>query len=608
MRYTEWPLPAKFCLPAAGFMAIAGLWTLLASLIFLYGAGLLNAFPHPYWQWWLYALYAPPNPVVTRWLGIAALVATAVPLLIAVGPVVRRARQGGYILAGQGGKPAIRRGSTDNHGHADWLSVKEARIRYSGQHSDYGGVVVGEAYRVDQDKTARAAFEPANAKTWGHGGTAPLLIDPCMRGPTHSLLFAGAGGFKTTSALTSLVHWTGSAVVLDSSCEIGPMLLKIREAMGHEVVCLDLEHATSTGFNVLDWIDLRSPMAESNVHAVTTWICGEPGVRESEESQFFRNRGREMVACLLAHMLWDDSIPETEKTLRTLRAGISAPDKQMRRVLRGIHRTSSSHMARELAGSLMDIVPETFDGIYANANESTSWLSVPAYASLVSGNRFRTASLADGKLTIFVQLPLKTLLATPATCRVIIGALLNAVYEADGKLSGRVFFLLDEVARLGPMKVLEQARDAGRKYGITMQLLYQSVGQLVGQWGRDGQRAWYDGVSWRGYAAIADMETAREVSTAVGDYGVVALSEGDNHGRHGRLGEIGSRSKGRTASRHEIRRALIKPEELLHDTREDELFVLARGSKPLRCGRAIYFRRPELHGLIGENRFAKVTT
>jgi type IV secretion system protein VirD4 len=577
-------------------------------VVFLCGTGLLGAFPHPYWQWWLYALYAPPNPTVARWLSLAALVATVVPILIGLGPLARRTRQGGPVWAGLRGNAATRRGSTDNHGHADWLSIREARVRYPGPHPDFGGIVVGEAYRVDQDKMAHAPFDPSHRKTWGHGGTAPLLIDPCARGPTHSLLFAGAGGFKTTSALTSLVHWTGSAVVLDPSCEIGPMLLKVREGMGHQVACLDLEHADRTGFNVLDWIDIRSPLAESNVNAVTTWICGEPSGRESEESQFFRNRGREMVACLLAHLLWDDSIPETEKTLRTLRAGISTPDKQIRRVLRGIYRTSHSHMARELAGSLMDIVPETFDGIYANANESTSWLSVPAYASLVSGDRFRTASLADGKLTIFVQLPLKTLLATPAVGRVIIGALLNAVYEADGNLTGRVFFLLDEVARLGPMKVLEQARDAGRKYGITMQLLYQSVGQLVSQWGRDGQRAWYDGVSWRGYAAIADMETAREVSAAIGDYGVVALSEGDNRGRHGKLGEIGSRSKGRTANRHEIRRALIKPEELLHDTREDELFVLARGTKPLRCGRAIHFRRPELRELIRENRFAKANT
>ena len=89
---------------------------------------------------------------------------------------------------------------------------------------------------------------------------------------------------------------------------------------------------------------------------------------------------------------------------------------------------------------------------------------------------------------MFLQIPLGALQSTPAVGRVVIGALLNAAYEADGRVKGRILYLLDEAARLGPMKILETARDAGRKYGITLQLLYQSVGQLERQWGRDGKR------------------------------------------------------------------------------------------------------------------------
>ena len=50
----------------------------------------------------------------------------------------------------------------------------------------HGGIVVGEAYRVDQDRLARRALEPADRSTWGQGGTAPLLIDPCRSGSTHA--------------------------------------------------------------------------------------------------------------------------------------------------------------------------------------------------------------------------------------------------------------------------------------------------------------------------------------------------------------------------------------------------------------------------------------
>jgi type IV secretion system protein VirD4 len=74
-------------------------------------------------------------------------------------------------------------------------------------------------------------------------------------------------------------------------------------------------------------------------------------------------------------------------------------------------------MARHIAGSLMDVVHETFSGIHANANQGTSWLSVPAFADLVSGDAFKTSDLASERTSVFVQIPLAALLTTPAIAR-----------------------------------------------------------------------------------------------------------------------------------------------------------------------------------------------
>ena len=83
---------------------------------------------------------------------------------------------------------------------------------------------------------------------------------------------------------------------------------------------------------------------------------------------------------------------------------------------------------------------------------------------------------------------------------------------------------------------------------------------------------------------------------------MIATSQGDREGSQARSG-IASSSSGRSENRSEVKRALIKPDELLHDTPADEAFVLVRGSKPLRCGRAIWFRRPEWLNLVSANRF-----
>ena len=74
-------------------------------------------------------------------------------------------------------------------------------------------------------------------------------------------------------------------------------------------------------------------------------------------------------------------------------------------------------------------------------------------------------------------------------------------------------FLLDEVARLGFMRILETVRDAGRKYGITLLLLFQSIGQMRETYGgRDAASKWFESASWISFAAVNDPETADYIS------------------------------------------------------------------------------------------------
>jgi type IV secretion system protein VirD4 len=596
------------CIRSFGVLVLGSAgWTIVASLVFLTGSGLIRSFSYPLYQWWLYLLFSPPNRIVALWLGIGAAAATAIMAVFVAALLVGRpkARSALPWRSQQRAVPAPVRGKSDNHGHADWLSIQKAQALFPGPAPGYGGIVVGEAYRVDEDAVAELPFDPGVKATWGKGGKAPLLIDPCRSGPTHSLIFAGAGSFKSTSAISTLLTWSGSAVVLDPSCELGPMLANALQNMGHRIYQLGLHEGI--GFNVLDWIDIGSPLAATNVLSIVDWVCGDAAPGQDANGAFFASRGKALVSCLLAHMLWDPALPKEDKTLAQLRIGLSTPEPELRKILQSIHERSLSPLARDYAGTLKGLVDETFSGIYANADDTTAWLANPAFASLVSGNTFKSLDLLDGKTSVFLQIPLAALQSTPAIGRTVVGALLNAAYEADGRISGRILYLLDEVARLGPMKIIETARDAGRKYGITLQLLYQSVGQLEKQWGKDGKRAWYDGVSHRTYAAVQDLDTAKELEETFGNYAVEAISGGSNKGTSGKAFELGSMSRGTSTSSQEISRPLIRRDELMNDCRTDEAFIIVRGAKPLRCGRAIYFRRPEMVARVEANRFSRAT-
>ncbi len=589
-----------------GFVLAVAAWTVMASMVFLFGTGLVRDFQHPFWQWWLYALNFDGNPRTALWLKISAGVGAMPPLLMStaliyrgrqvIGPRLRRPLLGGRVRS----PSAV----TDNHGHAAWMTMDKARERFSGANPAFGGRVIGEAYRVDRDRVADRRFDPEDLRTWGQGGKAPLLIDPCREGSTHSLMIVGTGGYKTTTAISTLLFWTGAAVVLDPSGEIAPMLRAARRRMGHAVH--EIDPASDIGINVLDWIDIKSPLAATNIDAVVSWICGDTKPANKKDD-FFDSMSRNVVRCFLAHILYDPKAPPELKTLRSVRQAIAMPADQIRAVLRGIFENSPSLYARQLAGPVCGLVDETFSGVIGGAAEMTTWLANDAFANLVSHSSFATSDLLKGKVTIFLKMPLKALETEPGVARTIIGALLNAVYEADGNVKGRVLFLLDEAARLGSMKILETARDAGRKYGITLDLIYQSTGQLVDQWGEQGKRAWYDAVSYRCYAAVQDIDTATELENSFGTYGVMASSEGTNTGSSGKGFETGNRSRGSNISYHEIGRPLIRKAELMRDVRDDEMFVLARGMAPLRCGRAIYFRRPELVAQVAENRFHKST-
>jgi type IV secretion system protein VirD4 len=587
-----------------GIILMAVAWTVVASMVFLTGTGLLHDFQHPFWQWWLYALNFEGNMRVALWLKISAAVGV-IPPVIMIAAVIYRAQQ---VIGPRLRRPLFGRivksplAVTDNHGRAEWMPMPSALERFPGGNPVFGGIVVGEAYRVDQDKVAAKRFDPHNAKTWGQGGRAPLLIDPCREGPTHSLMIIGSGGYKTTTAISTLLHWIGSAVILDPSGEIAPMLRDARERMGQTV--FEIDPSTDSGFNVLDWIDIQSPLAATNIASVVSWIC-EDVKSANKKEDFFDAMSRNVIKCFLAHLLADPAAPPELKTLRSVRHAIAMPADQIRAVLRGIFETSPSTYARQLAGPVCGLVDETFSGVIGGAAEMTTWLANEAFSNLVSGNTFKTGDVLNGKVTVFLKMPMKALETEPGISRTIIGALLNAVYEADGRAEGRVLFLLDEAARLGYMKILETARDAGRKYGITLQLLYQSTGQIVEQWGEQGKRSWYDGISYRCYAAVQDLDTATELENSFGTYGVMASSEGQNTGRAGKALEASNISRGSNISYHEIGRPLIRKAELMRDVRDDEQFVLARGMAPLRCGRAIYFRRPELSVQVAANRFYK---
>ncbi|MEJ1116907.1 type IV secretory system conjugative DNA transfer family protein [Phyllobacterium sp. CCNWLW109] len=124
-------------------------------------------------------------------------------------------------------------------------------------------------------------------------------------------------------------------------------------------------------------------------------------------------------------------------------------------------------------------------------------------------------------------------------------------------------------------------------------MIYQSIGQMRETYGgRDAASKWFESASWISFAAINDPETADYIEARRHD-----------HGRD-RPGQPQLSGKGimRTRSKQLAARPLIQPHEVLR-MRADEQIVFTAGNAPLRCGRAIWFRRDDMKACIGTNRF-----
>lgn len=489
------------------------------------------------------------------------------------------------------------------HGANDWMSDAQAAKLFPAS----GGIVVGENYRPDKDTVGQVGFDPRRKDTWGKGGKAPLLCFDAGFGSTHGLVFAGSGGFKTTSVVVpTALKFKGSLIVLDPSTEIAPMVSEHRRNHGQRVRTLDPK-TPEVGFNVLDWIGQHGNTQEEDIASVAAWLMSERPRVSSGSDDFFRTSAEQLITAVIADVMLDDGSPDDddgdtprppatrEKSLRVVRQRLAQPEATLQEKLQQIYENTSSRFVREVVAPFINMTPQTFSGVYATAAKETHWLSYDNYSAIVSGNTFRTDDIADGSTTVFINIDLSTLENHPGMARVIIGTFLKAVYNRNGDINERALFLLDEAARLGYMRIIETARDAGRKYGITLLMLFQSLGQMREAFGgRDATSKWFESASWVSFSAVNDTDTADYISKRCGQTTIEVdqVSRNTNGGRTGR-----SRSKQLT------QRALILPYEVTQ-MRTDEQIIFTSGNPPIRCGRSIYFRRQEMASRVGASNFS----
>lgn len=499
---------------------------------------------------------------------------------------------------------ALVRSNQTAFGDTKWMDMAEAQAMFP----EHGEVVVGEAYRVDEDAVRATPLDPKRNQTWGRGGQAPILAFNLDFDSTHMMFFAGSGGFKTTSTVVpTALRFSGSMVVLDPAAEIAPLVADSRRRRGRDVAILSPSSMPAIGFNVFDVFVGTSKLEEDCAALARLFISEDKGGGGGGSNEFFASQATNLLAALIYHVATSDVYRAREedgfadrRNLGRVRELISMPTSELSDWLRAIVGDADAlPFVKQNCGQFVGMAKDTFSGIMSTVAKDTAWLSLPAYAAMVSGDTVALTDLPDGNLDVFLQIPGDTLKTYPGIGRVLLGSLMAVMVKADGQHKRRVLYMLDEVDLLGYMSVLTEARDRGRKYGMTLMMMYQSIGQLEGNFGKDGATSWLESCSFVSFAAIKSMETAEVIAARCGQ---ITIEVESTSRAHGPWFEKGSRSV--TISKNAQQRELILAHEVVMNMRADEQIVLVRGRPPLRCGRALYFRRPEMLAEAGTSRFA----
>jgi type IV secretion system protein VirD4 len=516
-------------------------------------------------------------------LALLALVSCAIPF------VYRRYRPGKLQRPANGGLRPIERGVTPNHGTAAWATAEQIKERFGA-----GNVLIGAQVRGGRD----------------------LISDDLSRGPGHSGIFASPGSDKTATLIHRIWRYNkGPVVALDPSFEMAAVMTRALTNAGRKVHLIgptmkdpkNPVFANLGGINILDWIDLANPDVDADILTAVEHIYDDKAKMKdgSQADPYWHQMGRNIVAALLGHMIYE---PLMTKSMTWLRHGLSTSSKDLPGLLSKIAATSHSSTARFYAKRLdgLEKADRTWASIMGALTAATGWLANERYAELVSNASMATDAILDSDTVVFVCIPLRTLRATPALGRAIMGALFNRVIHADGEVPGiaKTFFALDEAATLRDMAELMDFHITARKYRGAVQLIYQSEAQLDRVWGKDDARVIRDSWSWRSHNAIQDGDIAERLEKDLGRHGVMAYSEGTNRGRSKRFGfALPSNSEGGNVNVHEIAVPLCSRAQILR-LPATKIIVHARDfPNPILAETAPYYLYPEVAQLMDKNRF-----
>lgn len=425
-------------------------------------------------------------------------------------------------------------------------------------------------------------------------GLAPLHYE----GDRHLLTVSPTrSGKGATMIIPNLLTYTGSALVIDPKGENAMVTSEHRAAMGQAIHIVDpwgiamLPGQRPARFNPLDWLDAGDIDITENAMLLADALA----VKEGDNDPFWSEEAKALLQGIILFVATDED-EQASRHLGRVRDLLLLDGEDMpalfQRMVQSEHRVVASCGARCLQKE-----EKLLANVIASAQAQTHFFDSPRVRESLSVSDFRFEDLKTSPMTVYLVLPADRLAAFGRWLRLLIQQAITVnARNIERKPERPVLFMLDEMAALGRLTMVEQAYGLMAGFGLQLWGIVQDFSQLEAIYGK----GWQTFVSNSGvlqYFGSRDQVTADYFSALCGVTTVwnfsTALARTFSHGPQS------SGSESNTDTTAAAQRKLAYPDELMRIEKSRQL-LLIENLDPIRAKRRSWFTDPKLSA-IGRN-------
>ncbi|MEO1608425.1 MAG: type IV secretory system conjugative DNA transfer family protein [Pseudomonadota bacterium] len=293
----------------------------------------------------------------------------------------------------------------------------------------------------------------------------------------HVLVVAPTGSGKGRNLMIpTLLTSHAPAVIIDVKGEAAAVTAAARRAMGHDVHILDPFKIVTENADTFNPLDVISPDEMTIGDEALEIAEGIVGTEGSHRDRFWDNWARSVISAVIEFAVTDDDEPANVGQIWSRLNGEDVPYNLA--VLLDSGRIKGLAY-NNIAGFLGLPERETRPSVLGTVQQHIRLFGSPAVKNAMEKTSFDLSALREGRpQTIYLVIPPNKLASHAPMLRMWLWALMSIVVQREKNPPVPTLFIIDEMAHLGAMPILEQSVTLMRGYGVRLMLLLQNIGQL----------------------------------------------------------------------------------------------------------------------------------